>query len=209
MQRNDKISIVVGTLIVMALISGVYYFTQSKNTVNNLNGEEDTIVQNDSESNSNDTTINEESSSKEEQNSNSSTNDNAGSNLGSSSSTSGQVNRPNQDTSEKPNEKLGAGEDSSEIEKPENPEEPENPGEEEKPEEPEVPEETIGDLEIAKDDLVDGVLTISNKSFNNVSIDSSVVNGKIILDNVEIKEKLILKMELWWDKQLSMVIHQR
>ncbi|VYU65839.1 hypothetical protein [Clostridium paraputrificum] len=209
MQRNGKIAIVVGTIIVMALTCGVYYFTQSKNTVNNLNGKEDTIVQNDSESNSNDTTINEESSSKEEQNSNSSTNDNAGSNIGSSSSTSGQVNRPNQDTSEKPNEKPGALEDSSEIEKPENqeepekPEEPENPGEEEKPEEPEVPEETIGDLEIAKDDLVDGVLTISNKSFNNVSIDSSVVNGKIILDNVEIKEKLILKDGAKYQVQLK------
>ena len=212
MQRNGKIAIAVGVIIVMALTSGVYYFTKSKNTVNDLKGEEDTIVQNDSESNSsdkneeinsNDTTINEESSSKEEQNSNSSTNGNTDSNLGSSSSSSGQANRPNQDTSEKPNEKPEAGEDSSEIEKPEKPEEPENPGEEEKPEEPEVPEDTIGDLEIAKDDLVDGVLTISNKSFNNVSIDSSVANGKIILDNVEIKENLILKDGAKYQVQLK------
>ena len=79
---------------------------------------------------------------------------------------------------------------------PEEPNEPNNPGAPEEPNEPSNPEEpeiVVTDITITKDDLVDGVVTLSNKTYKNISIDSSVANGKVILDNIEVQEKLILE----------------
>ena len=84
-------------------------------------------------------------------------------------------------------------EDQNEPSNPGVPEKPEDPNEPNKPEVPEEPEIIVTDLTITKDDLVDGVVTLSNKTYKNISIDSSVANGKVILDNVEVQEKLILE----------------
>ncbi|XZM35132.1 hypothetical protein ACSXAY_16945 (plasmid) [Clostridium perfringens] len=50
----------------------------------------------------------------------------------------------------------------------------------------------ISDIVITEKDLLDGVVTLSNKVYKTISVDPSVNNSKIILDNVEIKDKLIL-----------------
>nr|WP_317331804.1 hypothetical protein [uncultured Romboutsia sp.] len=81
----------------------------------------------------------------------------------------------------------------SNPEVPDKPSEPVIPDEPSNPEIPEEPEIVVTDLTITKDDLVDGVVTLSNKTYKNISIDSSVANGKVILDNVEVQEKLILE----------------
>ena len=76
---------------------------------------------------------------------------------------------------------------------PEKPNKPGNPVIPDEPSNPEKPEIIVTDLTITKDDLVDGVVTLSNKIYKNIFIDSSVSNGKVILDNVEVQEKLILE----------------
>ena len=78
-------------------------------------------------------------------------------------------------------------------EEPNEPNNPEVPGEPNEPSNPEEPEIVVTDITITKDDLVDGVVTLSNKTYKNISIDSSVANGKVILDNIEVQEKLILE----------------
>ena len=76
---------------------------------------------------------------------------------------------------------------------PEKPNKPGNPVIPDEPSNPEKPEIIVTDITITKDDLVDGVVTLSNKIYKNIFIDSSVSNGKVILDNVEVQEKLILE----------------
>ena len=86
---------------------------------------------------------------------------------------------------------------------PEVPNEPVNP---DTPSDPDVPSESdivFSDLTITKDNLVDGIVTISNKTYKNIFIDSSLADSKIVLDNVEIKENLILKD----DAQYEVVIN--
>ena len=84
----------------------------------------------------------------------------------------------------------------------EKPAEPNNPGDTDKPgnpdgsgkpEDTEKPEIALNDLTITKNDLVDGVVTVSNRIYKNIYIDSSIDMGKVVLENVEIKEKLILE----------------
>ena len=83
---------------------------------------------------------------------------------------------------------------------------PETPGGSEEPEAPEAPNEpeiVVTNLTITEDDLVDGVVTISNKTYKNIFIDSSVVNGKVVLDNVEIQEKLTLQDGVQYQVQIN------
>ena len=82
---------------------------------------------------------------------------------------------------------------------PQEPNEPINPDIPSTPELPSEPDIVLTDLNITKDDLVDGIITISNKIYNNIFIDSSLADSKIVLDNVEIKEKLILKDEAQYE----------
>ena len=58
---------------------------------------------------------------------------------------------------------------------------------------PDIPETVITNLIITKKDLVDGVATISDASYETVTIEDSVGNGKIVLDNVKVKKDLILE----------------
>lgn len=87
------------------------------------------------------------------------------------------------DNSEKPDEPNNPGDT----------EKPGNPDDSGKPEDTEKPEIALNDLTITKNDLVDGVVTVSNKIYKNIYIDSSINMGKVVLENVEIKEKLILE----------------
>ncbi len=99
-------------------------------------------------------------------------------------------NEPNNpEVPEEPNEPNNPGV----PEEPNEPNNPEVPGEPNEPSNPEEPEIVVTDITITKDDLVDGVVTLSNKTYKNISIDSSVANGKVILDNIEVQEKLILE----------------
>lgn len=92
----------------------------------------------------------------------------------------------NSEDTEKPGKPDGSG-------KPEDAEKPGKPDDSGKPEDTEKPEIALNDLTITKNDLVDGVVTISNKIYKNIYIDSSIAMGKVVLENVEIKEKLILE----------------
>lgn len=47
------------------------------------------------------------------------------------------------------------------------------------------------------------MVTISNKTYKNIFIDSSVVNGKVVLDNVEIQEKLTLQDGVQYQVQIN------
>lgn len=86
---------------------------------------------------------------------------------------------------------------------PEVPNEPVNPDTPSAPEVPSEPDKVFNDLIITKDDLVDGIVTISNKTYKNIFIDSSLTNSKVVLDNVEIKEKLILKDEAQYEVAIN------
>lgn len=173
------------------------------------------------ESNSNDTINKDGTPQKDESNANNSVNlnTNNNTNTNSHSSGAGQESITGQDANKKPeiqgeSEKPGNIENQGDSEKPNEPgnsekpgkpSDPENPGNDEDPDEPgdsekpnnpgdiEKPEIAINDIAITNNDLVNGVATISNKEYKNIYIDSSVSNGKIVLDNVKIKEKLILK----------------
>ena len=103
------------------------------------------------------------------------------------------------DESEKPSTPETPGESGK-------PSTPETPGGSEEPESPEAPNEpeiVVTNLTITEDDLVDGVVTISNKTYKNIFIDSSVVNGKVVLDNVEIQEKLTLQDGVQYQVQIN------
>ena len=86
---------------------------------------------------------------------------------------------------------------------PSNPDTPEVPSEPSDPEVPDEPEIVVTDLTITKEDLVDGVVTLSNKTYKNISIDSSVANGKVVLDNIEVQEKLILEDGVQYQVQIN------
>ncbi|MGG7056918.1 hypothetical protein ACQPUZ_01340 [Clostridium tertium] len=173
------------------------------------------------ESNSNDTINKDGTPQKDESNANNSVNLNTNNNINTNSHSSGagQESITGQDANKKPeiqgeSEKPGNIENQGDSEKPNEPgnsekpgkpSDPENPGNDEDPDEPgdsekpnnpgdiEKPEIVINDITITNNDLVNGVATISNKEYKNIYIDSSVSNGKIVLDNVKINEKLILK----------------
>ncbi len=67
------------------------------------------------------------------------------------------------------------------------------PNTEEEPTIPEEPEE-VEDLRITNDKITSGVYQLANKKYNTITIAKDVEsNAKIILDNVEVKEKLILE----------------
>ncbi|MDU5111722.1 MAG: hypothetical protein E6248_14865 [Clostridium sp.] len=102
------------------------------------------------------------------------------------------------DNSEKPAEPNNPGDtekpgNPDDSEKPEDTEKPDKPNDSGKPEDTEKPEIVVNDLTITKNDLVDGVVTISNKIYKNIYIDSSIAMGKVVLENVEVKEKLSLE----------------
>lgn len=86
---------------------------------------------------------------------------------------------------------------------PEVPNEPVNPDTSNNPEVPSESDILFSNLTITKDDLVDGMVTISNKTYKNIFIDSSLADSKIVLDNVEIKEKLILKDETQYEVAIN------
>ncbi|XZI21454.1 hypothetical protein ACSXE0_17335, partial (plasmid) [Clostridium perfringens] len=86
---------------------------------------------------------------------------------------------------------------------PEVPNEPVNPDTPSDPEVPSEPDKVFNDLIITKDDLVDGIVTISNKTYKNIFIDSSLADSKIVLDNVKIKEKLILKDKIQYEVAIN------
>lgn len=111
----------------------------------------------------------------------------------------GQPETPNKpDNSQKPVEPNSPGDmekpgNPGGSEKPEDTEKPGNPDDSGKPEDTEKPEIALNDLTITKNDLVDGVITVSNKIYKNIYIDSSIGMGKVVLENVEVREKLILE----------------
>lgn len=236
MDKKNKIAIAIGTAVVLASVSGVYFLNHSKGHEDILNNKNKTTVQNNSDNNesnkneeitSNNITSNDELALTDKKTQNNSININTSSNIknenGSVSNneegaqSQGGTGKPEVPggsmEQEKPEVPGGAVKpetpevpggaikpetpevpgESVDPETPEVPGESEKPGNPEKPEVPVEPEKPVTDITISKDDLVNGVVTISNKEYEIITIDSSVVNAKVVLENVEIKEKLILE----------------
>lgn len=79
-------------------------------------------------------------------------------------------------------------------EKPSVPEKPVLPEQPEEPEQPEKPsEDIIEDLLITNNMIEDGTYKVENKKYKTVTIESNIQeNAKIVLNNLEIKERLVL-----------------
>ncbi len=70
----------------------------------------------------------------------------------------------------------------------------EQPGNNEQPVIPENPEDSIEDLLITNDMIINGVYTISNQKYNSITLSSDIENyAKIVFDNIEINEYLTLE----------------
>ncbi len=90
---------------------------------------------------------------------------------------------PNKPTEEKPTAPV----------QPDKPVEPEKPTEPDKPVEPSEPE-VIDNFKITNDMANGGVITLSNKKYNTLTVSSDIVkNVKITLDQVEVKNTLTLE----------------
>ena len=197
MDKRNKIAITIGSAVFLA--SGIYFLNKPKNYGIISDNKHQTISQNDSKDSEydqkNSISINDNIVSSDTI-SNTGNSNGPVSNKGEGSQTQTGDKKPatsggssNQNNSESSTNISKPG-NQNELEKPAIPEEPNKPNEPSNPEEPEI---VVTDITITKNDLVDGVVTLSNKTYKNISIDSSVANGKVILDNVEVQEKLILE----------------
>lgn len=204
--QKKKILIAIGLSLVLASVSIIYFLNQPKDAEvafdkdvvqnNNTNDEaknnDEIALLDDNENNSlEDITNNKSENGSVDNNEEGTQNQDSIENLG------------NSDVSDKPGNSgnsggsgnLGNSDNSGEAEEPSNPGNPSNPGESEKPEVPEIPEEPenpVTEITLTKDDLVNGVVTISNKGYKNITLDSSLENSKVVLDNVELEEQLTL-----------------
>ncbi len=214
--KKNKIAIIIVSAVVIAWASGAYFLNQFQSDGSSTIDKDTTIIQNNSnnskldkneETKAGSNTSNNELALRDDQIQNNSLNSNTNDNKEIEYENNNVVGEGSQSGSALPevpekNEEVGR------PEKPNKPDNPNNPGDEERPDKPEdtekpnkpgdsenteKPETVVNNLTITKNDLVDGVVTISNKIYKNIYIDSSIDMGKVVLENVEVKEKLILE----------------